>query len=157
MLFEPGFLGTRALMFMDMVTIYFAMMPFLVFMAIRFAIKGNYEAHYRTQAAVFVLTLIMVIIFEVGVRVKGGFTAYAQESSVSLTFMSIFLIIHIIIAIATVVGWAKLIINAGQSYRKDGREAGSFVTHKKAGRLVFLGICITSLMGCMIYGFLFLF
>lgn len=157
MLFEPGFLGTRALVFMDIVTIFFAILPFLVFGAIRFAIKGNYRAHFLSQTVIFSLTLLMVVVFEVGVRLNGGFAAFSEESAVPFTFLTLFLIVHILIALATVLGWMTLIYKASRTFTYTGTASPYFESHKKNGRMVFTGICITSLMGCMIYAFLFIF
>ena len=157
MLFEPGFLGTRALVFMDIVTLFFAVLPFLVMGAIRFAVKGNYKAHFLSQSIVFSLTLLMVVVFEVGVRMSGGFLAFSEESAVPFTFLTVFLIVHILIALVTVVAWAALIYTASRNYVATGSGKPDFSTHKLRGKQVFVGICITSLMGCMIYLFLFVF
>jgi putative membrane protein len=105
MFFEAGFLGTRAAMYMDVVTLYFALLPMLVAYAIRLAARGAYERHYRMQMVVLALTLVIVVIFEVGVRFGGGFLDYAETSGMNYGFLVVFLIVHILIAIATVAAW----------------------------------------------------
>jgi putative membrane protein len=104
-MFEAGFLGTRAPFFMDMVTIYFALLPFLVAFSIYMAITKRYALHFRFQMSTFILTMVMVVIFEIGVRVDGGFNAYMQESSLSYNAVFVYLIIHILFALLTVVAW----------------------------------------------------
>ena len=156
MLFEPGFFGTRAALYMDIVTLYFALLPFLVFYSIGFAIKGEYEKHYKSQLAILLLSTVMVLTFEIGVRLSGGFAEFVKESSFSYEFMVGFLIFHILIALVTVVGWVALIYRSLKMYKEGGREAVSSTAHKSVSRWVFTGIVATSLTGCMIYGFLFI-
>ena len=72
-MFEAGFLGTKALIYMDIITIYFGLLPFLMASAIYMAIKKRYKLHYKMQLSIFIMTLIVVTLFEVGVRISGGF------------------------------------------------------------------------------------
>ena len=155
MFFEPGFLGTRAAMYMDVVTVYFAILPFLVAFAIHFARKGDYAMHYHLQLFTLVMTLAIVVVFEIGVRIGGGFLAYAEESGINYGFLVAFLLIHILIAIVTVGAWLFLVYSARQAYIQDGPTSPYFLDHKKTGRRVFAGIFVTSVMGVMIYIFLF--
>lgn len=157
MFFEPGFLGTRAAFYMDVVTLYFALLPFLVALAIRFAVRGNHRAHYKSQMAILAVTLLLVVIFEIGVRIGGGFLQYARESGVNYPFMVAFLVVHIIVAMVTVGSWGHLIYTARRAYLEEGPAAAAFRNHKKTGRRVFAGIALTSAMGVAIYLFLFLF
>jgi putative membrane protein len=153
-MFETGFLGTRALMFMDIVTIYFAMLPFLLAFAIRLAVKGRIDAHRKMQAVIFVVTLLMVVLFEVGVRFSGGFPAFSDNSTFSPLFLWTFLIIHIIIALISVLSWIILIYSSAKQFKEGQMDPGH---HKRLGKKVFLGLTITSVMGCMIYLFLFVY
>lgn len=156
MLFEPGFFGTRAALFMDMVTIYFFLLPFLVIYSIRYAVKGRYKAHYISQVAILVLTMGMVVIFEVGVRITGGFFEFVKASPVNYDFMVGFLLLHIAVAVVTVVAWLVLVARSLRAYKKEGIKSQFFKTHRTFARYVFVGISLTSIMGCMVYGFLFL-
>ena len=156
MLFEAGFLGTRAALYMDVVTLYFALLPFLVFYSIRFAVRGEYVTHYKSQLAILLLSTVMVLIFEVGVRISGGFSEFVKESSYSYEFMVGFLAFHILIALVTVVGWVTLIYRSIKLYKEGGRDAVASMDHRRVSRWVFTGIVATSVTGCMIYGFLFI-
>jgi len=153
MFFEPGFLGTRAAFYMDVVTIYFAILPFLLGFSIRQAVVGNISFHIRSQIAILGLTVIMVLFFELGVRVSGGFVEYVKMSSVSYNFLLLFLGVHIFIALLAVGGWIYLIITSSQTYRQEGKEGMG--KHRRMGRWIFGALTLTSLMGCSIYLFLF--
>ena len=152
----PGFLGTKAPMYMDLVTIYFALLPFLLAYTIYFAVKKEYNKHFISQAIVLAITLFVVIIFEIGVRVSGGFLEYSKSSGVSYSFMLTFLLVHIIIAIASVSGWLYLFINSFISYKKNKFKSITNSNHKKIGKAIFLSLSISSIMGVCIYIFLFI-
>jgi len=132
MFFEPGFLGTRAAFFMDMVTLYFAVLPFLLGMSIRQAVIGKIRSHYRSQFVILGLTLIMVIIFELGVRLTGGFMEYVKLSPLSYDFLLIYLAVHIFIALMAVGGWIYLIITSYRTYMQYGEEAMG--KHRRMGK-----------------------
>lgn len=154
MFFEPGFLGTRAAFYMDIVTIYFAILPFLLGLSIRQAVIGNIVLHYRSQIAILGLTVVMVLLFEVGVRIEGGFVEYVKMSPVSYDFLLLFLAVHIFIALMAVGGWVYLIIASHRTYLQGGKEAMG--KHRKIGKWIFAALTLTSAMGCSIYLFLFL-
>ncbi|MBU1927736.1 DUF420 domain-containing protein [bacterium] len=152
-MFETGFLGTSAPFYMDLVTFYFGILPLLMGSAIFVAVKKRYELHYKMQLVIFVFTLLVVGVFEVGVRISGGFSAFMEQSNANETFMIIFLLIHILIALATVVLYSILIYSAVKEFRL--KSIPIVKSHKKLGMLVYLGMSITSIMGVMIYYFLF--
>lgn len=150
-----GFLGTKALFFMDVVTIYFALLPFLLAFSISYAVKKEFKKHLISQGIILAITLVIVLVFEIGVRVSGGFVEYAKDSSISYDFLLIFLIIHIVIAIASVSGWLYLFISSIKEYKQNGLENFSNTKHKKIGKAIFLSLTISSIMGVCIYIFLF--
>lgn len=150
---EVGFLGTRALFFMDMVTLYFAILPFLLGLSIRQAVIGNITLHFRSQIAILFLTLVMVIIFELGVRISGGFIEYIKFSSISYDFFLMYLAVHIFVALMSVGGWIYLIITSYKTYSKFGRDG--MKQHRRMGKWIFVSLTLTALMGCSIYLFLF--
>lgn len=151
-MFEAGFLGTRALWFMDLVTLWFAFLPFLMASAISLAMRKRYKAHMQFQTLLFVVTLLMVIIFEVGVRFSGGFTAYAEHSSISLTALATLLAVHILIAVVAVTAWAWLLVDSRRRFRSGG---GVTAGHRRYGTAVFAGMGVTSFLGVLIYLLLF--
>lgn len=154
MVFEKGFLGTNAPIYLDITTIYFAILPFLLAFSIYFAIKKEYEKHFFSQAIILGLTLIIVVIFEICIRISGGFLEYSKYSNISFDFMLVFLTIHILIAIAAVGGWLFLFISSYKDYKNhllDGKK------HKKIGKAIFTALTISSIMGVFIYLFLFVF
>jgi len=155
MFLEPGFLGTKALMYMDVITLYFALLPFFLAFSIRYAVKKEYKKHYYSQIVIFIVSLIMIILFEIGVRFSGGFIEFSKESSVSFAFLSSFLGVHIFIALLSVILWIIVLYTSLREYKAGGDMAVFATRHKRKARVLFAGLTVTSIMGVMIYIFLF--
>lgn len=153
MFFEPGFLGTKAFMYMDIVTLYFALLPFLLAFSIYQAVRGNTKLHYQSQFVILAVTIVMVLIFEIGVRLTGGFVEYAKQSPLSFDFLLVFLVVHIFIALMAVGGWIYLIIATYKAYQNGILEKSA--QHRKMGKWIFGALTLTSIMGCSLYLFLF--
>ncbi len=155
-MFETGFLGTRAPFFMDLVTIFFAILPFLVASSVYLAVKKQYALHFQSQVFIFVLSMVMVVLFEAGVRVDGGFNAYMQGSSLSYNGVLSYLIVHILFALLTMVAWGITIYSSYKAFREEGVSSSYFIEHKKRARWVFLAIIINSIIGTLMYPILFI-
>lgn len=154
-MFSSGFLGTSAPFYLDAITVYFALLPFLLFYSITFAMKQEFSKHFISQLSIFAITLIVVVVFEVGVRISGGFIEFMKNANVSFGFMATFLIIHVTIALASVVLWSALLYGAIKSYKLE--ENGVSASHKKVGYIVYFGMTISSFMGVVIYYLLFVY
>ena len=154
MLFSEGFLGTSAPFYLDFATVYFAILPFLLAFSIYLATKKEYKKHFISQAIILGVTLVVVVIFEIGVRINGGFLEYSKNSNISYDFLLTFLIIHILIAIFAVGGWLYLFISTYKAYKNNSLDTKK---HKKIGKAIFIALTISSIMGIFIYLFLFSF
>ena len=66
-MFSNGFLGTKAFFYMDVSTIYFAILPFLLTYAIKFAKNGEIQKHLKTNFAIYILTTIIIIFFVINI------------------------------------------------------------------------------------------
>ena len=128
MLFSKGFLGTDAPLYMDIATIYFAILPFLLAFSIFYAVKKQYKKHFISQFIILSTTLYIVVLFEIGLRISGGFMEYSKYSNISFDFMLVFLIIHIFIAIAAIAGWIFLFISSYKQYKRKNKSFFYFIT-----------------------------
>ncbi len=156
-IFQSGFLGTRAPLFMDIVSVIVALLPFLIYAAIGLAKKKNYQAHESVQKFLFVLTVIVVAFFEYGVRVAGGYKILMEGSSVSHNYFIYVLIFHIIISVLTLVLWVMTLYYA-KRYKRQKTLPGLYApAHKKDGQRTFIGIILTMLTGGWVYALLFVF
>ncbi|WP_309496656.1 DUF420 domain-containing protein [Sulfurovum sp.] len=156
-LFTSGFLGTRAPLFMDIVSVIVAVLPFLIYGAISLAKKGNYSAHESVQKLLFIVTVIVVAFFEFGVRMEGGYKNLMEGSSVGHNYFIYVLIFHIIISVITLILWVKTIYTS-KRYKKQSTLPGLYSeAHKKDGQRTFVGIILTMLTGAWVYALLFVY
>jgi len=156
-MFQAGFLGTRAPFFMDFVTLMVALLPIIVFASISLARKKHYKLHAFTQNIIFVVAVIVLAYFELGVRVGGGFNAFIQGSGVSHTYASIVLGIHIIIAFVMLFYWISTILNANIQFYKGLIPGVSSRAHKLLAAKTFMAIVFTSFSGIWVYLLLFVY
>ena len=156
-MFQAGFLGTRAPLFMDIVSVIVALLPFLIYGAISLAKKKNYSAHESVQKLLFVVSVIVVAFFEIGVRMEGGYKSLMEGSSVSHDYLLYVLIFHIIISVITLILWVKTLLGA-KRYKRQSTLPGLYSqAHKKDGQYTFIGIILTMLTGAWVYALLFVY
>ena len=148
-MFQTGFLGTRAPFFMDVVTIIVALLPFLVAGAIALARNKKYKYHAFAQMFIFIFSALVLVYFETGVRVGGGFGAFMQESGVSHNYAFAVLIFHITISVVTVLIWTIQIFMAKKLILLN--------KHRKFGFITFMGVIMTSLTGIWVYFLMFIY
>ncbi len=155
-MFEAGFLGTRAPLFMDEVMIIVALLPFLIGLGIWLAILGHHKLHYRFQTILFMVTVVVLGYFEYGTKVGGGFKEYIKDSSIEATLALSFLIFHIIIASITIIMWAWTLKVSFADRKRKALPGVYSSSHKKSGRVVAFLILLTSVTGVGVYWILFI-
>lgn len=145
-MYELGFLGTSAPFFMDLATTIVAFLPFLMMIATSLIVLRN-KAHSIAQVVLFIVSVVVLIYFEIGVKVGGGFEMFTEESSVSHDYAHIVLIAHILVALFTMFIWAFTLITA----KKHVRER----KHPNMGKITLFGVILTSISGIWVYMLLF--
>lgn len=150
-MFSSGFLGTRAPLFMDIVTLIVAVLPLLIYVGVMFAKKGAYKLHAFAQNFIYVVSVIVVLYFEYGVRVGGGFDTFAQDAEVNYSYALFVLIFHIAIAVATFVYWTMTLFQANIWMKKALIPGEKSKAHKLMAIRSFIGIIFTSMTGIWVY------
>lgn len=148
-MFHAGFLGTRAPMFMDMVMLIVALLPFLVATAIYFAKIKQYKIHAFFQIFIFVFSVIVLSYFEYGVRLGGGFKNFMENTTVAHDYVFIVLMLHIAISIITLFLWITTLVMIKNLLLTN--------KHKRMGKAIFTGVLLTSLTGIWVYMLLFIY
>ena len=156
-LFTSGFLGTRAPLFMDIVSVIVAVLPFLIFGAISLAKNKNYSAHESVQKLLFIVTVIVVAFFEFGVRMEGGYKNLMEGSSVGHNYFIYVLIFHIIISVITLILWSMTLYYAKRAKKQSALPGRYSMEHRKYGQRTFIGIIFTMLTGAWVYALLFVY
>lgn len=148
-MFHEGFLGTSAPMFMDMVMVIVALLPFLVATAIYFAKMRKYKVHAFLQIFIFVFSVIVLSYFEYGVRIGGGFDYFLESTTVAHDYVFAVLMFHVAIAIITLILWITTLVSIKKLLLTN--------RHKKMGKAIFTGVIFTSLTGIWVYMLLFVY
>ena len=156
-MFANGFLGTKAPLFMDIVTLIVALLPLLVHGAIILARKKMFALHAFVQNVIFLFSLVVIAYFEVGVRVGGGFDAFISGSGVDYTYALVVLVLHILISVVTLFYWVLTILSGNYQFRKRALPGIASRKHKIMALKTFLGITFTSFSGIWVYLLLFVF
>lgn len=143
---EVGFLGTKAPFFMDFATVMVALLPFLMMIGISLIALRN-KAHSIAQAVLFIVSVIVLICFEIGVSVGGGFEVFMEDSSISHDYAYIVLTTHILVSLFTMFIWAYTLIKAKKHLQEH--------KHKKMGNITFFGVIFISISGIWVYRLLF--
>ncbi|BDY12915.1 DUF420 domain-containing protein [Hydrogenimonas cancrithermarum] len=151
-MFETGFFGTAAPFYMDLATLYFTLLPLLMGGAVMLAVRRRLRLHAHMQTALFAATMAMVLFFEVGVRIDGGYRYYIARTSIPETAMALYMVVHVTVALVAVVAWGYLVIRSLKTFRQ---RQPMFAAHRRIGRWVFVGMALTSLMGLGVYWLLF--
>jgi len=148
-MFQAGFLGTRAPIFMDVVTLIVAVLPLLMMGIIMLARRKKYKLHAQLQWILFLVSVAVLTYFETGVRIGGGFESFMEGSHVQHDYAFVVLVFHIAISVITLIVWITTLLIAKKQLQLN--------KHKKAGKLTFLGVTLTSLTGIWVYLLMFVY
>ena len=146
---QAGFFGTRAPLFMDIVSLIVILLPFLMLGIISLARIKNYKLHALFQGILFVFSVFVLTFFEIGVRFVGGFSSFIEGSGVGHNYAFIVLIFHIAISVITLIIWTTTLLMAKKQLQLN--------KHKRAGWLTFTGVVMVVLTGGWVYILLFVY
>jgi putative membrane protein len=151
-----GFFGARSDAFMDVAIVALTVLPVLMLIAFRAARRGHTRAHRNMQAATLALVLLIVVLFELDVRLSGGKAAFLARNADRARVIEPVLRAHIAVASATFFAWLSLGV---ASWSRFGQTLpGPFSRwHRRLGLMTFAGACLLSLSGALIYALAFVF
>ncbi len=150
-MFPQGFLGTQADLLTDLITVGYGVIPLALYASARVARRGKHALHRKVQLGCLLLLTIILLLFEVNIRMRGGSDALFLQSSFAETpLLRITLMVHLVIAISTYFGWCWL---AFVSVRRFGtRLPGDFSNlHRRVGMMVIAGNVATAVTGVWLY------
>lgn len=142
---------------MNVMVIFFAIVPFIVLQSIYFAKNKKYKMHFISQGFVLILTILVLIYFEVMIRVDGGFFEFAKQSNLSHDFLLKFLLFHITISLLAAILWIRLFIKSMILYRAGKLEELKTSNHRRNGKITFSFLLLSCITGIFVYLFLFIF
>ncbi|MBC8238118.1 MAG: DUF420 domain-containing protein [Helicobacteraceae bacterium] len=148
-MYGPGFFGTRSPMFMDIVSAIVALLPFLMLGIIFLARMKKHKLHAQMQWVLYIVSVLVLTYFEIGVRLVGGFAKFMEGSGVEHDYAVIVLIFHIAVSVITLIIWTTTLLMAKKQLQLN--------KHKRAGYLTFFGVIMTSLTGGWVYLLMFVY
>ena len=152
----PGFLGTDASLMLDVVVSSLVLvLPTLIFSIYLAHWRKNYPLHKRVQLTLGIVLLIVVVLFEIDIRMQGGFWELAKNSPYfDTTFLWFFLyFVHIPFSVSTVVLWTITFWTALRNFPKPPAPGEFSPIHK---RLAWTSVTLmvgTVVTGLMVYYF----
>lgn len=150
-MFPPGFLGTRADLLTDLITVGYGVIPLVLFLSARMARAGAHRRHRAVQSGCLALLTVILILFETNIRLRGGSQALFVTSSFAATpLLRTTLLVHLAIAVSTYVAWLALTV---VSWRRFAHSLpGEFsARHARFGRWIIGGNVATAVTGAWLY------
>jgi uncharacterized membrane protein YozB (DUF420 family) len=147
-----GFLGTRADGIVDIVMVASAILPFFMLWTFHLVKIGEHALHKNMQIGAMFALLFLVIALEIDVRYGNLVEARALSGYYESNALTYVFIVHLLFAISSFVGWIWL---AEKSHKRF--PIFFDFNHKKFGKMVFTGICVTVITGWLLYLMAFLF
>ncbi|MEM7401339.1 MAG: DUF420 domain-containing protein [Pseudomonadota bacterium] len=149
-MFLDGIFGTRANIFIDCSLIYFVLVPFIMFYSIRKSNQGRHHLHKKLQLMLLILMITFILVLELNIQLGETKKALAQSSFANTEFLKYFFIFHLIIALATFISWVFLSAISWSKFL-NFLPGGFSVKHKIWGFSTYVGLCVTSLTGLVLY------
>ncbi len=150
-MFPQGFLGTRADVLTDLITVGYGIIPLVLYLSALRARHGEYRLHRTVQCVCLGLLTVILILFETNIRMRGGSDALFVNSSFAQTPLLRFILVgHLAIAVSTYLAWVGLTVFSWRRFASSLPGASSAV-HRRVGKLVIAGNVATAISGAVLY------
>ena len=153
-----GFLGfpSSTLMLDVVVSALVLVVPILLFSLYLVMINKNYTAHRNVQLLLAVVLLIAVVLFEIDMRLHGGWAQIVNRPEGRLTpermaTIQQALYIHLVFAVSTPVLWGITIAGALRKFANPPVPSPYSRIHKVLGWVSVVDLTLTSVTGLIFY------
>lgn len=148
-----GFLGTRAPLMIDVVSLaMFAVVIVLAWSVYQVKVRRRYELHKWTQITLGAILLIVVILFEIDIRLHGWEERAANAlgaKPASAVYTALY--VHLIFAISTVLLWPLTIALAIPKFGNPPGPGPHSRLHIPLARTAAADMVLTSVTGWLFY------
>ena len=148
-----GFLGTPASLMLDVVVCSLVLvLPVLAWGLWEARIRRNFALHKRIQVGLTLVLLVVVVLFEIDLRLQGGFWELAKNSPYAGTaFLRNLLTVHLCFSISTVFIWGATFIAALRAFPNPPAPGAFSAKHKLMAWLSVADMVGTVATGLMVY------
>lgn len=156
-----GFLGYPSTLMLDVVVCALVLVvPVLLFSIYLVKYRRQYLWHRRLQTGLGVALLLTVCLFELDMRLHGGWQAILKQRSVQLTeaqlsWVTQILLVHLIFAVSAVILWAVTLTHGWRKIPRPPQPSAHSARHKLLGWLATLTLTMTSVTGLVFYYYAF--
>ena len=146
-----GFLGYNTSLMLDVVVVALVVVvPVLVVSLCQVRLKRRFGTHKRLQLLLGIVLLIAVSLFEIDMRLQGGFDEISENDTDAMRAL---LGVHLFFAISTVALWTITIVLAMKRFSNPPEPGDHSRLHRRLGWLSTLDITATSITGLLVYYF----
>ncbi len=157
-----GFLGYPSTLMLDVVVCALILVvPVLLFSIYLVKFRRQYLWHRRLQTGLGVALLITVCLFEIDMRLHGGWQEILKRRAVLLTdpqlqWVSRVLLVHLVFAVSTVILWAVTLTHGWKRIPNPPQPSVHSRVHKRLGWLSAITLTLTSVTGLIFYYYAFM-
>jgi len=152
-----GFLGTRAPLMIDVVCLaMIGVVAVLVWSIYQVKVRRRYQLHKWTQITLGAVLLVVVILFEVDIRLHGWEERAANaigELPAQIVYSALY--VHLVFAISTVILWPITIALAVTNFGEPPQPGPHSRIHVPLARTAAADMVLTALTGWIFYWFAF--
>lgn len=118
-----------------------------------YTVKGrrNYQQHGRIQLGLGLVLLIAVVLFEIEMRLVGGWRSLAKDSPYMATILPTELYVHLCFAVATFLVWTITITRALRWFPRPPQPGPHSGSHRRWGWLAASLMYCTAITGWTFY------
>jgi hypothetical protein len=156
---SQGFLGFDSSFMLDVVVCALVLVvPVIVVSLFVVKVRKNYALHAAIQTTLSVVLLLVVVAFEVDMRLHGGWRNIVNKNpeaprviDEALSQVHTMLLVHLVFAVSTPVLWITTLILAWRRFASPPQPGTHSRTHKTLGWLATLDLVLTSVTGLGFY------
>ena len=153
----PGFLGTRASLMVDVVSVAMIFVLALMTWSIcQVKFKRRYALHKKMQVGLGILLAVTVTLFEIDIQFFSPWRANAEASPYYSTvwhegWVNRSLYVHLVFSVSSAVLWVMVIVQALRKFPSPPVPCSYSHTHIFWARLAAIDMTLTTLTGWLFY------
>ena len=156
---SQGFLGFDSSLMLDVVVCALVLVvPVIIFSLYLVKVRKNYALHAAIQTTLSVVLLVVVVAFEVDMRMHGGWQNIVNKNpdaprlaGEALSQVRTMLLVHLVFAVSTPVLWITTLVLAWRRFANPPQPGLHSRTHKTLGWLSTIDLVLTSVTGLGFY------
>jgi putative membrane protein len=156
-----GFLGFPSTLMLDVVVCALVLVvPALLYSIYLVKFQRQYLWHRNLQIGLGIALLITVCLFEIDMRLQGGWQAILknrehQLSAARLTLVGRILLIHVCFAVSAVLFWTVTLVHGLRNIPNPPGPSAHSKLHKRLGWMSTICLTLTSITGLIFYYYAF--